>query len=348
VSPTQANSARDTRIDTLRGAAALAVVFFHLAAVPMHTPGLADRWWNQLVALGYLGVPVFFVLSGYCIGHSWLRGGRARDFLRRRFWRIFPAYCFSLLFTLGWIMAVWLITGVNNVSPLPLSAGGVAATLTLLTAPATHVHTINWAYWSLTNEIFYYAIMGGLLGLIRPERRGCALVVLHTGLCLLGLTGYDFHGTWLFFTDWWSLFALGILVCLWQTRSPIARWFALVSALHLTALLVLRRTGTHELVALLTAVAIVVPPAWFAPPSGNPLERLGQISYSVYLLHVPVGVYIFQRFARPWAEGSFGRQVLGEFIALIPIIAVAALSYRFIERPLLRPSAARQARSAVP
>jgi len=47
----------------------------------------------------------------------------------------------------------------NSVTVFPKSAGSIVATLTLLTSPATKVPAINWVYWSLVVELFFYLVM---------------------------------------------------------------------------------------------------------------------------------------------------------------------------------------------
>jgi peptidoglycan/LPS O-acetylase OafA/YrhL len=93
-------------LDTLRGIAVLAVVFFHgfarqYNALPFHG---AARLWLSLTAPGWLGVNLFFVLSGFLITGILLESRRKphyyRRFYTRRALRILPAY-YSLLVLLA-------------------------------------------------------------------------------------------------------------------------------------------------------------------------------------------------------------------------------------------------------
>src|SRR5690348_9263470 len=91
------------RVDQLRGLAALAVVVCHLSvsAYP-DAPNVGGEpwpWLGVLLGFGYLGVPLFFVISGFCIHLPYARGlsagGAAPDwrrFFARRFRRLYPPY----------------------------------------------------------------------------------------------------------------------------------------------------------------------------------------------------------------------------------------------------------------
>ena len=103
------NIARDARyrmLDVWRGVACLLVVVYHagFAIDRTEVAGAAGsaRWWLvALLRMGSLGVPFFFVISGYCIAASAeanrAKGLSAGAFLRRRFRRIYPAYWVAIL-----------------------------------------------------------------------------------------------------------------------------------------------------------------------------------------------------------------------------------------------------------
>src|ERR1043165_2562465 len=93
--------ARLVSIDLLRGGAALAVVFHH--AINWDLVEAKPLWFRAVHAIfdqGYLGVPLFFVISGFCIHLRWAKGyareGQSRlnfaDFWKRRIKRLYPPY----------------------------------------------------------------------------------------------------------------------------------------------------------------------------------------------------------------------------------------------------------------
>ena len=104
--------ARLNCIDFLRGSASLAVVLYHSALYFR-----SDQSWYPpfftVLQEGRLGVPLFFVISGFCIHLRWARQNAAganpsidfRDFWKRRFLRLYPAYLVMLCLTMTLIAA---------------------------------------------------------------------------------------------------------------------------------------------------------------------------------------------------------------------------------------------------
>lgn len=327
---------RDLVIDALRGVAALVVVLHHLNAIQYYAPNPARTWWQHVTSFGYLGVPVFFVLSGFCIGRTWDRRPGAGLFFARRFRRIFPPYLASLFLVLGGLVAWRLINGVNDVTPVPTTPGHWLATLTLCTDPASGFSTVNWVYWSLTNEVFYYLVLGLLLlvpGQSGPRR---AAFAAHAGFCLLELSGHDFRGTPLFFVDHWGIFALGLGALLLVSRRPEAPWFLGISAVHFGVQYLQQRFTLDEAVGLIAFGLVLMPHAAPVTRILQPLAAVGRISYSLYLVHVPVGVYFFMRMAVPFLHGSSLNFVLSQVIGLSLVLAVAAVFFRWVELPFSR------------
>src|SRR5215469_16550516 len=101
-------TARFDCVDQLRGAAALAVVLCHLSvSAYVNTPSPGEAHWPMLglvLGFGYAGVPLFFVISGFCIHLPQARARASeagaqpdwRQFFRRRFWRLYPPYAASI------------------------------------------------------------------------------------------------------------------------------------------------------------------------------------------------------------------------------------------------------------
>lgn len=79
---------RNYTIDLLRFFAATMVVFFYFN----ETVPFIDNYYRTIVKFGWLGVPVFFVISGYCILLTANTSKNGFDFLIRRLFRIFPSY----------------------------------------------------------------------------------------------------------------------------------------------------------------------------------------------------------------------------------------------------------------
>ncbi|RZL68604.1 MAG: acyltransferase, partial [Pedobacter sp.] len=150
---------RNHFIDDLRFFAAFVVVIFHLNQFiePI------DNGYRNLVKYGWLGVPIFFVISGYCIIISAKKSADFYSFLKKRFFRIFPVYWLSLLIVILAAIIQKILTGNNSVANIPNNLTEIIANLTLTTAPFSDVKTMNWVYWSLTYEVFFYIVIGFML-----------------------------------------------------------------------------------------------------------------------------------------------------------------------------------------
>lgn len=326
---------RDVLIDALRGLAALAVVLHHLNAIMFFEPGAGLQAWVRLTAYGYLGVPVFFVVSGYCIGLTWSRSPGIADFSRRRFRRIYPAYLASVVLVLLIAVAWKVVTGINDVTILPQSPGHVTATLLLLTEPATMLPTVNWVYWSLTNEVFYYLVLGLLLLAPAGQARGGCLLATHASLLLVELTGRNFRGSALFFVDHWDVFALGICAFLLVQRRPEAKGFVALSGVHLALQAWQGRSGLYQIVGLATVILVILPQAHRFPAACRPFAAVGRISYSLYLVHVPIGAYVFMRLVGPHLDGSTLRLAASQSAGLALVLVAATFFHRWFEQPFL-------------
>ena len=247
-------------LEIARGLAALWVFVYHVRLMLPAGP------LRSLAEGGFLGVPAFFVISGYCMMASCQATIRkrqpARAFLRRRLRRIFPPFWASILVVLAVPFIAyshaWLF-GLNPTWPAPAwlqySALDWAALATLTKAlfwqgPAhlpfaiwqgpAHVPfaAVNSVYWSLAIEVQFYLVMALAL-LIRRWFDACLAVVTLGSLAFWYFVGPIAPGL---FPEYWPMFALGIGVyyTLDKGLRParlFGRWTAPASALTLAAFL---------------------------------------------------------------------------------------------------------------
>jgi len=329
-------------LDGLRGVSILAVMLYH----------------TGLLSGGFLGVDVFFVLSGFLITSLLLdeiqsTGGVAlRAFYIRRGLRLLPALVPMILVTgvamlawdPGWETIVFLLSVVFYAANWAIAYG---------LPPGMLGHT-----WSLSIEEQFYALWPPLLlFLLRVVRRRGALLALmavaviaavgyrlllaraeaarlYVGLdahadpllvgCLLGL----FYGSSLFrrtpraLVTWNVLGALGgiaLLALFWGSRYPEDYVRACAS------------TST-AIVSALVIVAAMQPSAVCASLlAREPLPWIGRRSYALYLWHFP---FLFMTGAL-WVPGR--RLVpIEATLAWVLTFAAAAASFRYIEQPALR------------
>ncbi|WP_296702632.1 acyltransferase family protein [Thiocapsa sp. UBA6158] len=329
-------------IDGLRALAIAPVVLFHA-----NIPGFSG---------GFIGVDVFFVISGYLITsiiEREIREGRfsLQGFYERRIRRILPAL-FAMLSVSA--LAAYLIL-------YPAQAQGFARSLIAATLFVSSIlfqgevgyfdqeaelkpllHT-----WSLSVEEIFYILYPLLLWLAWRRFRG------HQATLVAGIAALSFAATvialWIdrqstaaFFLPHfraWELL-IGALVALAPLRLPNGRAFAAILSIVGLSMIVVpvyaySQTTTFPGLAALppcigTALVILAGQRHPSPVgrmlSWRPILLLGLISYSLYLWHWPIFVF---------ARHILGREpLLGESLALIAASLIAAvLSWRFVERP---------------
>ncbi|MEJ8836226.1 acyltransferase family protein [Ramlibacter sp. AN1133] len=148
------SAARASEVDLFRFLAALAVVFFHYAYMGANESGASTAYpaLGTVAQYGYLGVDLFFLISGFVIMMS-ASHGTVAGFVASRAARLFPAFgvCCTATFL------VLLATGQSLPSVtmflLNMTLAGAAAPITL----------VDPSYWSLAAEIRFYALVALLL-----------------------------------------------------------------------------------------------------------------------------------------------------------------------------------------
>jgi peptidoglycan/LPS O-acetylase OafA/YrhL len=331
--PSAKNSAvvdREPLLDWLRGLAATWVVLHHLWQ--MRTGHVVYSAYDRIGELGWLGVPVFFVISGYCISKVADRVQAPIAFGVQRLLRIFPAYWMSL-FLIYLIAAVRvLVAGANdmmqNLASSPLE---FLMQATLLYEPVTALKPPNWVYWTLVYEVAFYLVVSAAL--VAPKR----LLITLLAISCLSLMVFLHRVPGLFFLDHWGLFALGFgLDRLIRKKDGLLVPLALMLTAAISAAALERYEAS--LVGLATAVMIWAFSRRTASLDVRPLRYLGQWSYSLYLLHVPVCVIVLRGIvgyvSAPLVETW--QVVLYDAGAIAFGAAAAGISFYAVESPGIR------------
>lgn len=356
----EAPNRRVIELDGLRGLAiALVLLLHYVMRAPPAGQALRDatpRLW-ALLDLSWCGVDLFFVISGFLIGGILLdhRGSPAlrKTFYLRRACRILPAYAMLLVFAFSTLFA----------NPAPASSGTVPLYAYALfihnfwTLAGAHVVAFLVPTWSIAIEEQFYLVAPFVVPLLslRTLRRvlvACiVLAPLLRLLSVLGLVGVSFWDFTLCRLDAPAAGVLGALL----VRDPDARLsmsrllpivrralplllggVVLASQLMLVTHplrgdLVLFTAGISWLLLSALAMVLVVthyPSSLMARIARSRwLVYLGRRSYFVYLFHMPA----------LWAlRGLPLRQLPRIVVALTMILALAELSWRCIEHPILR------------
>lgn len=341
-------------LDGIRGLAMLLVLVFHLGVIVWPSA----RGW--LLQNGYVGVDLFFVLSGFLItslllGELDLRGRvDVRGFLWRRWMRLVPALVVVLACAL---VAAAVGFGPHTPGELLVIDATTLAFVNNWFAPE-HVTREMGQTWSVAVEGQFYLTwsltVAAVVLAVRRRPREVLVTVAALGIAAVAVTrALRFDGGANPFVLYLQTTArldgplVGAVAGVayasgWLDRVP-RRWAATLAVVGLVGLGYAAVVvdpyddflykGGFTLVALLAALivtgAVLLPAGRLtALLSARPLVVAGTISYSVFLWHVPIFVII----ARDVDTLPIGLQV---GIALAATFVFGGLSYRFVERPLM-------------
>ncbi|WP_060480708.1 acyltransferase [Pseudomonas sp. NBRC 111119] len=333
-------------LDGLRGYLALGV-FIHHAAIAWHYQytgqiGMPpERFFAQV---GQVGVALFFMITGFLFWNRLLQQGRQFDwraFAISRVMRLYPLYLgllavvlLSVFYLQGWAL---LDTPLALVGQL---AGWLAFHRPDINQLAGTGNLISNVTWTLNYEIYFYLALP-LLGMAFVYRG----TLLRTLICLVALYGLAQLVGWehALKKKYLLSFAGGIAAVYWVRRPALVQWAQ-------------RRQGTWVAVGLLAVVMLGLNKTFAVFPllllsivfcivvSGNDLlgalrlrsaRWLGEISYSLYLLHGLVlwwlAYYLYPRYGFSYDDtGAFMALVV---VACIALVALSSATFLLLEKP---------------
>lgn len=325
-------------LDGLRFLAAFAVVGYHYTTM--------DRVWQrpaatvfpaQTFAYGWLGVYLFFLISGFVICmSSWGRTPGA--FLASRAVRLYPAY---------WLSVV-LVAAVTALWPWFARPPGVGGTLVNLTMAqdAFGVPPVAEVYWTLWAELRFYLLFAVLVWWGLSYRRVAGFCVTWLGVTAVAKIavpdGSLVHTVLL--TDYAPLFVGGIACYLMYRFRPTLLTWGIVGASFVLAVPAARfRAGLEaypgEAVARWPAVAVMavcyllvaaVALGWASWLRGRWLVVLGATTYPLYLLHLDLGAPVLVRLPDSVPPAA------AVCVVTVAMIGLAWLVHRYVERPAAR------------
>ncbi len=251
-----------------------------------------SSWMKAATSYGHLGVPVFFVISGFVLPHSLEAAGyrwqNFRTFVAKRLVRLEPTYLLSLVIHLGlWALASRLPTFRGE--PLQIEPGRLLSHLGYLSGLVGY-EWYSENYWTLGIELQFYLSMALAVPLLigpNPWWRWAAIAAF---------LGADLaHVPPTLFARYGALFALGIET--FVLRSPTRRT-RVDAALAGAAVVILVWSDGMAAAAAAAATALII--GFDALPAWRPILWLGSVSYSLYLFHTIVGqrvLHVGERFA---------------------------------------------------
>ncbi|MEP5621350.1 MAG: acyltransferase, partial [Hyphomicrobiales bacterium] len=326
-------------IDGLRAIAVLAVIAFHIDAALL--PG------------GFIGVDIFFVISGYLISKL-IMEERSQgtfslaDFYERRIRRIFPALFFVVIVS-GVFAALWMLPDEFDRFAKSVQANSLFLSNVHFWNEAGYFKAANEEKplihtWSIAIEEQFYLVFPVLLLLIaRIKRLSLGLCVLV--LSMLSLALAEWMSRHYFAANFYLLpgraweFGAGILCAVYgnqfQPKGLIRQAFSTAGlGLIIWSFVTFdSATPTPSLITLIpvagTAMLIffMKPGDWAARALAfGPMPAIGLLSYSLYLWHQPV-------FAFARIRSTSNITELGYLALVLLALGFSFLSWRFIERP---------------
>ncbi len=364
----------------IRALAALWVLAHHLNAIVgprIITVPIAgfDVDVTPFLTCGWVGVDLFFVLSGFLLTRQLLEAfeaagarGAVPRFLLHRVLRVYPAYLAQIAILLG---AAWIASG----SPPPALRYLPLHLAMLQSATPAAESAINGVYWTLTAEFWFYLLLPFAVAALAPAarrgsgalaRRALAVYAVAVAAMLafraLVMAGSGPGTPWP--TEWAArllpatldVFAAGMVAAV--AARAIARG-ELAPGRHASGMLV--AGGLAGVVGMLYVMhhhdrqywaggaifyvwhgitAMFVALVVLGTALDGRLSRvlfatgiaryLGETSYSLYLWHLPVALWVASRLPPGRDEAAYLA------VAIVAVLAASSLSYHAVERPVLR------------
>jgi peptidoglycan/LPS O-acetylase OafA/YrhL len=367
--PPKPPCARYLSLDIWRGAACLMLVFYHCTFYGEYRFRVSDvsTWtWAglplYLIRFLWVGVPIFFVISGYCIAASVdslrRRPHSTSDYFIRRFRRIYPPLWIMCALAVVFTLAVaYVPTIANSCLQLPrLHELSISQWFGNILAAESWRHNLFGGQpsylmantWTLCYEEQFYFVTGLILAL--AARRFFSVTAWLTGIVLTARLALQFAGVrseGFFWDGHWLMFAAGILV--YHSLNYSAGWrnwrsiaiFAL-GMMYGAAERVLannpfdKHLGEYMFVASAFAIAMMLLKRFDAAIAQHwllaPFRWCGQRSYSIYLTHFLI-VTVVSSVLASW--GLTSELVVATCvipICLMAALPIASLFYVAVER----------------
>jgi peptidoglycan/LPS O-acetylase OafA/YrhL len=313
-----------TSIDMLRGVAALSVVLYHFV---LGNPGRFAQIpvLQSIASYGHLGVQLFFVISGFVIPYSMYLAdydlSKIGRFLLRRFARLEPPYLVSIMVCLAVAYAATLHPAYRGEMP--------AYSIPQLALHLGYLNTffgydwINVVYWTLAIEFQYYIIIALLYASLV---QGSAMRV-YLICAVSGALTYIFPQREFIFLHA-PFFWCGIALFLYKTNR--FRLNETVIFIFVNMILVYSIQDIGYMLAGFVAVLVIV----VAVAQHRVWRFLGAISYSLYLLHVPIGQRVMN-ISENSIHDPYAMLVM-MFLCILLMIFVSWVFFRVIEMPAHR------------
>ncbi|HWY98771.1 MAG TPA: acyltransferase [Bacteroidia bacterium] len=349
-------------LDSFRFIAILSVILFHYYS-RWTPPGYTQNFYpytNTGAAYfqyGLLGVNFFFIISGFVILYTLEKSASYAGFLLKRLIRLFPPILLCSVIT---YVCVMLMDKDHNYPIFHPSSLGFLPSLTFTNAriwndimPNRNIAYIDGSYWSLPIEVTFY-ILSGLI-YFANKAKFISNWILFSSVITIILALHDnffpdnnfltFFLNHFLLSDYILFFTMGMLSYALFFKKPLAKWNIPVFAIlilfeyhHFT----LNKTQhpvtfNWSIIVILLLYGILFALFTFKPQylgflKIKVIQRIGVISYTIYLIHQFVGVLLINKLSQVITSSY-----LLPYIPILVILLVflfAELCFRFYEKPI--------------
>ncbi|MEI8390613.1 MAG: acyltransferase [bacterium] len=298
-------------LDTGRGLGAIWVMAAHfIQHFPIHSQ--SEPLIKNYIVLGRAGVVLFFCISGFIIPYTLFKSN-LKDFIINRIFRLYPIYWFAIL-TLIVIESKKFdfITLLSNLLMIPGFLGVKYIIYVFWTLEVELIfYILCGIYYSknllnnekfISNNIFVFLFLSFLFALLRPYLHIPAIIFLGLAVMFIGVRVYikkslDFK--------FFIIFLLSVIPISFLEKKSLFLSFMPAYFLGLSSFITLYNLQNLK---------------------ANFLSFLGKISYSIYLLHLPVGIYFLNFYTLNYNVYA------GVAAAVVSVILTSYLTYTFIEK----------------
>lgn len=354
----------------LRGFAALLVVIFHFNEIAVQ---FVKPEQTMFLRKCYLMVDLFFIMSGFIMLHVYgesfgksLSGKNFGTFIKARFARLYPLHLFTLLAA---IILFYVSTApVNAVSARISNPMAISTNLLLLHSCGFHdIFTWNVPSWSISAEWWAYMVFPFLALLLSKNKRIGIFVIAILAIALYFSIVFLLPRTNPFAPEIPNLehdldvtfdygylrglagFMIGMLVYVGYQNKKISALFSkdIIGIASIIVLFVSMHFGFNDLVYIPLFMIVVL---CFSTNEGaiakicslKPLQYLGDISYSIYMVHALIifyaGDYLLESLGITFKDNeahqvSFVSGLLACTLFAMIVIFVSSITYYLIEKP---------------